>query len=53
MSFGPVLGIQVDTSKYKDARHQIYKEWKAGDPRGMGSNEIYDEVRRIENIKKE
>jgi hypothetical protein len=47
------LGIQVDTSKYKDARHQIYEEWKANDPRTLNSDEIYDEVKRIENIKKE
>tara|TARA_A100001011_G_C13936555_1_gene685364 strand:- start:233 stop:487 length:255 start_codon:yes stop_codon:yes gene_type:complete len=53
MSFGPVLGIQVDTSKYKDARDQIYEEWKADDPRTLDSDEIYDEVKRIENIKKE
>ena len=53
MSFGPVLGIQVNTSKYKDARDQIYEEWKADDPRTLDSDEIYDEVKRIENIKKE
>jgi hypothetical protein len=53
ISFGPVLGIQVDTSKYKDAREQIYEEWKANDPRTLNSDEIYDEVKRIENIKKE
>ena len=53
ISFGPVLGIQVDTSKYKDAREQIYEEWKANDPRTLDSDEIYDEVKRIENIKKE
>jgi len=53
ISFGPVLGIQVDTSKYKDAREQIYEEWKANDPRTLDSDEIYDEVKRIENIKEE
>ena len=53
ISFGPVLGIQVDTSKYKDAREQIYEEWKAKDPRTLNNDEIYDEVKRIENIKKE
>ena len=53
MSFGPVLGIQVNTNKYKDARHQIYVEWKADDPRTLTSDEIYNEVKRIENIKEE
>lgn len=52
-SFGPVLGIQVDTNKYKDAEDQIYTEWKADDPRTLDSDEIYDEVKRIENIKEE
>ena len=52
-SFGPVLGIQVDTNKYKDAEDQIYTEWKADDPRTLNNDEIYDEVKRIENIKEE
>ena len=53
MSFGPVLGIQVDTNKYKDAEDQIYTEWKADDPRTLDNDEIYNEVKRIENIKEE
>ena len=52
-SFGPVLGIQVDTNKYKDAEDQIYTEWKADDPRTLDNDEIYNEVKRIENIKEE
>ena len=52
-SFGPVLGIQVDTNKYKDAEDQIYTEWKADDPRTLDNDEIYNEVTRIENIKEE
>ena len=47
-SFGPVIGFTVDSKKYKDAKDQIYSEWKAEDPRCLTDDEIRTEVERIQ-----
>jgi|TARA_Y100000296_G_scaffold47130_1_gene54024 hypothetical protein len=49
VSFGPVMGFQVDIADYKDARDEIYSRWDNADPRCLDEDEIRDTILRLDN----